>query len=379
MKRIIKLIIILPFIFTILNINAIAETEDKKDIGIEGECGILIEATSGRVLYENNAEARRAPASTTKIMTALIVLENAELDSVVTVPQAAVGIEGSSVYLGLGERLTVKELLYALMLRSGNDAATALALHVSNNINEFAELMNIKANELGLENTNFQNPTGLPDEEHYTTAHDLAIIAAEAMKNDVFKQIVATEKINISWDGKDCDRLLVNKNKMLFQYDGANGIKTGYTMAAGRCLVASATRNGMTLISVVLNSSPMYKDCSEMLDYGFNNFDMFTAINAGEMMGNVKVKNGFIDNVGYIAEQDMIFPLKRDDEISITVRVASEYAFAPITKGETAAWADIYINNELIKSAELVYAESTGENTFWARFQALIKSAANSS
>ncbi len=198
-------------------------------INLTAECSVLIEANSRRILYASNAMSKRAMASTTKIMTALVIIENCNLDDVVTIPREAQGVEGSSIYLSAGEKLTVKQLLYGLMLRSGNDAATALAIHCSGSIEEFARLMNKTAEKLGLENTNFANPSGLPNEKHYTTAYELALIAARAMEYDVFREIVSTKNTTIPWEGHDCDRLLVNKNKMLAQYDGADGIKTGYT------------------------------------------------------------------------------------------------------------------------------------------------------
>lgn len=170
-------------------------------INLTAECSVLIEANSKRILYASNAMSKRAMASTTKIMTALVIIENCNLDDVVTIPREAQGVEGSSIYLSAGEKLTVKQLLYGLMLRSGNDAATALAIHCSGSIEEFARLMNKTAEKLGLENTNFANPSGLPNEKHYTTAYELALIAARAMEYDVFREIVSTKNTTIPWEG----------------------------------------------------------------------------------------------------------------------------------------------------------------------------------
>lgn len=184
------------------------------------------------MLYEKNADVQLAMASTTKIMTALVVLENCSLDEVVTVAKEAQGVEGSSIYLSAGEKLTVEQLLLGLMMHSGNDAAVALAIHCGGSVDAFVEMMNQKAADIGADRTNFVNPNGLPAEGHYTTARDLALIAATALKNDDFARIVSTQKAVIPWDGKEWDRVLVNKNKMLSMYDGANGVKTGYTKAA---------------------------------------------------------------------------------------------------------------------------------------------------
>jgi len=184
-------------------------------------------------------------ASTTKIVTALTVIRNTDLDEVVEIPKAACGIEGSSIYLREGEHLTVRELLYGLMLRSGNDCAVALALHTSGSVEAFAELMNTTAVELGCENSNFVNPHGLHDDRHYTTALDLAAVTCEALHNETFREIVSTKAVRISNEGYEYDRVLVNKNKLLSNVDGADGVKTGYTKKAGRCFVGSATKNGM--------------------------------------------------------------------------------------------------------------------------------------
>ena len=203
-------------------------------------------------------------ASTTKIMTAVVTLENADLFAKVTVPSVAVGVEDSSMYLAKDETLLVKELLYGLMLTSGNDAATALAYYVGKgNIQTFVDMMNSKAKALGLENTNFTNPSGLPDDNHFTTARELAKITCYALQNPVFAKITATAKVTIG------HRTLVNHNKMLSMYDGAIGVKTGFTKKAGRCLVSAATRNGVTLVCVTLNAHDDWNDHISALDSGF--------------------------------------------------------------------------------------------------------------
>ena len=213
---------------------------------------IAMELTTGEVLESGNADAKLPMASTTKIMTALIICEDCDLDEVITVPDAAVGVEGSSIYLKKEEQIDIRDLLYGLMLRSGNDSATALAIHHSGSVEKFVEVMNERAKQIGAENTNFKNPSGLPDNEHYTTARDLCEITRYALHNETFKEVVATK----SYKGKF--REYANKNKMLYNYEGANGVKTGYTVKAGRCLVSSAERNGMTVICVVLNCPVMY-------------------------------------------------------------------------------------------------------------------------
>ena len=204
---------------------------------------IVMELNTNRVVYSNNANAKKFMASTTKILTAITIIENCNLNDVVSIKKESVGIEGSSIYLKKDEKLTVRELLYGLMLRSGNDCAHALAIHCSNSINNFASLMNHTARKIGATSSNFVNPHGLHDDNHYTTAYDLALISCYAMKNDIFREIVSTKSIRISGATKDTPRLLINKNKMLKEFSGSTGIKTGYTKKAGRCLVSSCKRN----------------------------------------------------------------------------------------------------------------------------------------
>lgn len=237
---------------------------------ISAKGAILIDVADGRVIYEKSAEEKLAPASTTKIMTALVALEimeeiDADLNSRIKIPKAAVGIEGSSLYLKENEDVSVEELLYGMMLQSGNDAATATALSLGGSTEAFVERMNDRAREIGCKNTHFTGPSGLYDENHYTTAADLAMIAREAMKNRTFRKIVAAE----DWHSKDTGRTFSNKNKTIFQYDGATGIKIGYTKASGRTLAASAKRGDRELIAVVLDDPNWFKDAYALLDYGF--------------------------------------------------------------------------------------------------------------
>ena len=232
-----------------------------------GSSYIVMRADTKEIFAESNKDLRLPMASTTKTMTALIAVENCSLDEIVVIPDEAVDVEGSSVYLKKGDRYTVGELLYGLMLRSGNDAAVALALHVAGSVENFAEMMNLRAESLGLENTRFVNPHGLHDKNHYTSAYDLAVIGCEAMENDLFRKIVSTKFITVG--SGDDKKYWANKNKILSVYDGGNGIKTGYTTDSGRCLIASATRNGVTVVSVVLNRYDMFNDCCKLMDKAF--------------------------------------------------------------------------------------------------------------
>lgn len=247
---------------------------------ISAGAAILIDASDGTVLYEYNADQKMYPASTTKIMTALVTLDvcrelNLGLDSEVIVPKEAEGVEGSSLYLKAGERLPLEELLYGLMLHSGNDAAVALASCMGGTMELFVEQMNARAAELGCEGTHFVNPHGLYDEHHYTTARDLAVIAREALRNVEFCEVVSAQK----WSSQRAEasqnqevtpvRSFANKNKTVFQYEGGDGVKIGYTQASGRTLVASATRNGVQVIAVVLNDGNWFEDAYALMDFGF--------------------------------------------------------------------------------------------------------------
>lgn len=227
-----------------------------------------MELSTGTVLEEGNADVKLPMASTTKILTAIIIIEDCNLDEVITVPDEAVGVEGSSIYLQKGEKIDVRDLLYGLMLRSGNDSATALAVYHSGSVEKFASVMCTRATMMGAENSSFTNPSGLPDDNHYTTARDLCKIARYAMQNETFREIVGTK----NYTGKF--KSFVNKNKMLSTCEGANGIKTGYTVKAGRCLVSSCERNGMDIICVVLNCPDMYERSKAIFDSCFSEYEL---------------------------------------------------------------------------------------------------------
>lgn len=237
---------------------------------VSAKSAVVIDADTGRILYEQDAHTRRGMASTTKIMTALIALEQASPDMLVTVDPRACGVEGSSVYLFAGEKITMETLLYALMLQSANDAAEAIAYAIAGSVEKFADLMNQKADELGLTATHFENPHGLDGETHYTTAYELALIAAYAMKNDSFAEIVSTVKRVVPLHNGEASRLLINHNRLLREYDDIIGVKTGYTKKCGRTLVSAAERDGVRLICVTLNDGNDWMDHRALLDYAYS-------------------------------------------------------------------------------------------------------------
>ena len=281
-----------------------------------GTAEVVIESTSRRALCQSNAQVKMYPASTTKVLTALCVLNNLPLDMLVTVPKEAEGVEGSSLYLKAGQRITVEDLLYGLMLRSGNDAAVTLAIATSGSVEEFARLMNETAVQCGATDSNFVNPHGLQDSNHWTTALDLALITARAYENTDFVRIVSSKTRKIVVDGEP--NVIANKNKMLKLIDGANGVKTGFTKSSGRCLVSGAKRGDMQLISVVLNCGDMWNESVRLLEFGFDNYRMIPIDNAlltaGEHDVLINVKSSVDDRW-----RDVKYPLKRDGSERLVV------------------------------------------------------------
>lgn len=254
-------------------ITAVGKAESASAAAISSE--IVIERNTMKILHEANADKISSIASLTKIVTCITAIENCDnLDKEILITEEMCNIEGSSIYLKAGEKLTVLELLYGLMLRSGNDSATAIALSVGGSIESFAKLMNDTAKKAGAKNSSFKNPHGLEQEGHYSTARDLALISCYALNNDTFAKIVSTKKKVISNSLEEYDRVLVNKNKILSLLDGADGLKTGYTKVSGRCLASSATRNGIQLVCIVLNCGPMFERSCELINEGFKKYPL---------------------------------------------------------------------------------------------------------
>ncbi|HEX3031393.1 MAG TPA: D-alanyl-D-alanine carboxypeptidase family protein [Bacillota bacterium] len=263
---------------------------------IVGTAGALIDGQSGQLLYTKNENQRMFPASTTKILTTLIALEKGKLDDTVTITEEPTRADGSAVYLQQGETITLEELLYCIMLNSANDASVAVAQHIGGSIKGFAKLMNEKARSLGATDSNFTNPNGLPDPDHYTTAHDLALIAKAAMQNPKFREIAGTKTKDINRTPADALTRLINHNKLLWRYQGATGVKTGYTVVAQQCLVGSAKQGDREVIAVVLGSvgKNIWQDVPKLLDYGFDNYHTMTLIEAGKQIRQVQVSNSDI-------------------------------------------------------------------------------------
>ncbi len=325
---------------------------------LSAKSAILIDADSGMVLFSHNANERLGMASTTKIMTALTALENGDISSTVKVSPTAYGVEGSSMYLVLGEELSLENLLYGLMLVSGNDAATAVAEHISGSVEKFSSLMNETAFKIGATNSNFTNPHGLSDSQHFTTAHDLAKITAYALQNPKFREIVSTRTKSIPWKDHDYNRHLVNHNKFLQMYEGCIGVKTGFTKATGRCLVTAVEKNGMRLVCVTLNAPDDWNDHTEMYNNAFAEYSPRIVRQAGEVLGVCEVKDGCTNQVGLALEKEIVIPAKKDENPQIVTEVVPfEDLRAPIKKGNILGSAKLTINNLPCKTYPLVATE----------------------
>ena len=330
---------------------------------------VLIEQSTRRQLFGRFEDVKLPMASTTKILTCLVIIESCDLSDIVVVPRCAEGVEGSSIYLSAGEEITVEALLYGLMLRSGNDAAVTLAIHCSGSIESFSTKLNQKAEAIGAVNSNFKNPHGLNDDEHYTTAKDLALITAAALDNDIFKKIVSTRCIRFG------ERTFVNKNKMLYNYDGADGVKTGYTVKAGRCLVTSATRNGMQLISVVLNCSDMYERSQSLLNKGFSDYQMVKICDKDDPICKVPVVNGFKagEYFDVYIEKDLVLPLAPEESKFLTVELdCVEKLVFPINKGQFIGNLFVFSGKDLLFSSKLVTISNANDYSIVEIFKGII-------
>ncbi|MBR3741245.1 MAG: D-alanyl-D-alanine carboxypeptidase [Clostridia bacterium] len=329
----------------------------------EARSEILIEAKTGRVLYESNAHEALPMASTTKIMTALVALENGDLSDPVTAGKNAYGVPGTSIYLGLGEQLTLEQMLYGLMLASGNDAAVAIAEHIGGSIDGFCRMMTDRASEIGCENTMFTTPHGLPADGHHTTAWDLALITREAMQNPSFREIVSTQRASLPWADHEYDRVLTNKNKLLSTYAGALGVKTGYTKAAGRCLVFAAERDGLELIGVVLNCPDWFDEAAALLDKGFDNWQMVTVLSAGETVREIPVAGGVRDTVRVVAQGDVSAPVPDTAWPDLLLDLPSSLP-AGVEKGQVIGTAWLTDQGQVLTTVPLIAAEAVPERSF---------------
>lgn len=322
-----------------------------KSEAVSAKRAYVLDAVSGRVLYEKNPDERSLIASTTKIMTALIVCEQCNVLDRMRIPKEAVGIEGSSMYLREGEILTLQELLYGLMLQSGNDAAVALAIYCGGTVEGFVELMNDQAHRLGLEDTHFENPNGLDNENHYSTARDLGILTAYAMENEIFAKTVSTRSIRVG------QRQLTNHNKLLWRYEGADGVKTGYTKAAGRILVSTATRNGRQLIAVTIDAPDDWNDHERLLNMGFSRYETRCLVRAGQILGQTEVVSGEFDQVELVAMEDFSWPIAQGETVELRFP-GPGFVYAPVERGQEAGFAHVLVDGASVGKVPLCYGQT---------------------
>ena len=380
MRNVIRILFVLGFLFGLYSRPAYAEIQqlplpegvfvpygDELPL-MTAKSAVILEAATGKILYQRNMDERHYPASTTKIMTLIVALERGNLDDMVTVSHTAAGTEGSTIWLEPGEKIRFLDLLYGMMLVSGNDATVAVAEHISGSVDAFARLMTEKAHAIGASNTYFVNSSGLPDEQHVTTAHDMALIAAYGYKNSMFEQIVGTKEYTIPGARSGQPRELRNENQMLWLYKGGNGVKTGYTDAAGRCLVSGAKQNGIQLITVVLDSVYMWNDSIAMMDYGFKRVHAYPFIEKDQVIKELPVTAG----------KRKLLPVKAGDAIYVPAIDESELAkfqfdvqvpdrlHAAIHAGDVVGKLVVQYEGREIAVVDLVAAETVERRSFFA-------------
>ena len=356
---------------------------------LEGSAAILLDMTSGEVLYENNADEQRFPASTTKMMTALLALENLDLESDITVDAEAANIGGSGIKLREGEIMNADVMLHAMLIPSSNDCAVAIAKTIAGSVDNFAVMMNAKARELGCKGTNFVNPCGLHEDDHYTTARDLSIIAMECMKNEHFREIVAMPEYTVPatnlsdardlvssnlllWDETERHKIYVGNDLRYPKYEGTIGIKTGYTPQAGGCLVAACEKDGTRLLSVVMECTDMgrFADTIKLFNWGFENYKTYTVLHGGYSFGDVKVKHGEFNKVEAVLLTDVAYTLPADASVDImsAQAVLQESIKAPVKKGDDVGVITLYEGDEPVGTYRAVAAKSIAEGGLLSYF-----------
>ena len=332
--------------------------------------GCVIEAESGRVLFEKNKDKKVPMASTTKIMTAITAIENCEnLDEKFEISPKAVGVEGTSLYLRKGDVYSTRDLLYALMLISGNDASVAIAEHVAGSTSEFVTLMNELAKKIGANSTHFANTHGLDADGHYTTAYDLALITAYALNNDTFREIVSTKNTKITNSNGE-NRYLKNKNKLLFTLDGCIGVKTGFTNDAGRCLVSAIERNGMRLVCVVLNCGPMFEESATLLNECANRFKKVDITSLYNYNNEVEVLDGREKLAKLYTKGKFFYPLTDKEVESLEiVYTLPKFIEAPLSKDSEVGKIEVFLNKDLLFSEKVYTIEEVKSKTLWQRLK----------
>lgn len=334
---------------------------------------VLIEKDSKRVLYEKNAHERMAMASTTKIMTCIVALESGKLDEVVTVSKVAARAPKVKLNLQVGEKQRLGDLLYSLMLESHNDTAVAIAEHVGGSVEGFCQMMTEKAKSIGANDTCFETPNGLDAQNHYSTPYDMALIAAYAIDKPEFIKIINTPNVEIPTTKIEGSKnhALVNKNRFLHQYEGAEGVKTGYTSKAGHCFVGAVNKDNMELIGVALGAgwdskgkSRKYTDVIKLMNYGYNNYKKYKVLDEGAEKGTLKVVNGKTDEVTLYCDETIILPLTESEKASIEIKkTVSDQIEAPLKEGQVVGKVEVVCNNQILKESNLIVKEKVGKAT----------------
>lgn len=328
--------------------------------GLSAKAAILIDAQTGAVIAEKNEKQRLPMASTTKIMSALLLLESGDLDTQFKVDNNAIMVEGSSMGLCEDDIVTKRALCYGMLLPSGNDAANQTAVMLAGSTEKFAEMMNDRAKKIGLEDTNFVTPSGLHDENHYSTAYDMAVLTREALKNEDFREICGTKRAKLKFGNPPYERWLVNTNKLLTMFDGCIGVKTGFTDEAGRCLVSAAEKNGVTLICVTLNASDDWNDHKKMYDYGFSVSESRKAsFDSSDL--RVNVAGGTVPELPVELENIPSYTVVNGIEPKITSEIImTNFVYAPVENGKTVGKVNFYSDGKLMCTVNLVTKDGCG-------------------
>ena len=361
MKKL-RIILLVLILLVCLIPTSLISTSQLKVEAAQSYKGMCVLANDNKVLYEYNKDVKLPMASTTKIITAIVTLENCDdLDKLITVADESVGIEGTSIYLRKNEQISIRNLLYGLILASGNDASTALAYEIGGSEEKFVEMMNDFVKRLGLTNTQLKNPHGLDADGHYTSAYDLAAITNYALNNETFLEIVST-KTKVLNEGEPNVRYLRNKNKLLFSEEGCIGVKTGFTDNAGRCLVNACERDGMRVVSVVLNCGPMFEECDRLNNLAFNEYELKTFVEPYGFVGNVNVVDGDKNEISVATIKGFSTVIKKSEAENYRVEFdVPESVTAPISKSDEIGKVTVFYKDEIIYE-DSVYSTSEIEN-----------------
>ena len=372
MKKRVSIILILSMLIILFTANKF-EVAEAYEVNSCAKAMVVLEGNTNTVLYSKNANQELAMASTTKIVTAILAIENCkDLDEKFLVSEKAIGIEGTSIYLKSGERLSMRELLYGLILASGNDCAVAIAEYFESE-EHFVEMMNNLAKSLGLEHTHFANPHGLDAEGHYTSAYDLAVLTSYALKNPTFKEIVSTERMVIEKNDLYQARYLKHKNRLLFTDKNCIGVKTGFTDNAGRCLVHAHEENGMQLISVALNCGPMFEECDRLTKLAMDNYTMKEFVKPYNFVSNIEIADSEKSEIGVITVKGFSKPILNTEEDLYEVKyIMPDRLVAPISLNQGVGTVQVLYNNEVIFESELITIEGAKNNDMKYLFDTII-------